>query len=116
MQAGCHQPPLCRHCRLKRADRARGLCNRCYDLPGVKELYPITSKYARRGVGNFAGGTALPAAPTTAAPGTPEKLAVMEERAKAGRAIFHPADSRGEGDERPALWLAEHTKGESDER
>ncbi|MBY0461043.1 MAG: hypothetical protein K2V38_27290, partial [Gemmataceae bacterium] len=66
---------------------------------------PSTSKYARRGVGNFTGAAPLPAAPTTAAPGTPEKLAVLEQRAKLKQAIFHPADARYEGDPRPLEFL-----------
>jgi hypothetical protein len=32
--------PLCLHCGVKRATRARGLCWGCYYLPGVKERYP----------------------------------------------------------------------------
>ncbi len=72
----------CRHCAKSKVNRPRGLCWSCYYTPGVKELYPSTSKYARRGVGNFTGNAPLPPVPTTAAPGTPEKLAVLEQRAK----------------------------------
>ena len=72
----------CRHCSKSKVNRPRGLCWSCYYTPGVKELYPSTSKYARRGVGNFTGNAPLPPVPTTAAPGTPEKLAVLEQRAK----------------------------------
>lgn len=86
-------------------NRPRGLCWSCYYAPGVKGLYPSTSKYARRGVGNFTGSAPLPAVPTTAVPGTPEKVLVMEERANEKRAVFHPADARYEGDPRPAEWL-----------
>jgi len=71
----------------------------------VKEMYPSTSKYARRGVGNFSGNAPLPEAPTTAVPGTPEKLAVLEERARLKQAIFHPADARYPGDPRPLEYL-----------
>lgn len=39
---------LCRHCQTKKANRPRGLCWPCYYTPGVKELYPSTSKYGRR--------------------------------------------------------------------
>ena len=45
----------CRHCSKSKVNRPRGLCWSCYYTPGVKELYPSTSKYARRGVGNFTG-------------------------------------------------------------
>jgi hypothetical protein len=44
--------------------------------------------------------------PTTAAPGTPEKLAVLESRAAAGLAIFHPADARWPGDPVTLVFLA----------
>ena len=68
-------------------------------------MYPSTSKYARRGVGNFTGNAPLPPSPTTAAPGTPEKLAVLEQRARLKQALFHPADARYVGDTRPVEFL-----------
>ena len=36
---------------------------------------------------------------------SPEKLAVLEQRAKLKQALFHPADARYEGDSRPAAFL-----------
>jgi hypothetical protein len=48
----------------------------------------------------------LPAAPTAAAPGTPEKLAALERRAELRQAMFHPADARYAGDPRPQQFLA----------
>lgn len=95
----------CRHCGTPRPTRPRGLCWGCYYAPGVRELYPSASRYARRGVGNVAGPLPLPPAPTAAAPGTPEKVAVMGQRARDGFALFHPADARHEGDPRPAEFL-----------
>jgi hypothetical protein len=41
--------PLCRHCHVKVVNRPRGMCWSCYYTPGVKDLYPTTSKYGRRG-------------------------------------------------------------------
>jgi hypothetical protein len=97
----------CRHCGQDKVNRPRGLCWGCYYRPGVKEMYPSTSKYAHRGVGNgFGGGRVLPAAPTVYAPGTPEKKLVLEERAKAGVVLWHPFDARYEGDLRPVRFLA----------
>ena len=96
---------ICRHCTKSKVNRPRGLCWSCYYTPGVKEQYPSTSKYARRGVGNFSGSAPLPASPTTAAPGTPEKLAVLEQRARLKQALFHPADARYAGDPRPLEFL-----------
>ncbi len=85
--------------------RPRGLCWLDYYTPGVKDLYPSTSKYARRGVGNFTRSAPLPVAPTAAVPGTPEKVEVMRHRALAGTAIFHPADARWAGDTRPLEFM-----------
>lgn len=98
---------LCRHCVKSLVNRPRGLCWTCYYKPGVRDLYPSTSKYAKRGVGNFSGEAPLPAEPTTAAPGTPEKLEVMGNRAKMKQSLFHPADSRWAGDTRPLEFMAE---------
>src|SRR5687767_2729126 len=84
---------VCRHCQQSKVNRPRGLCWSCYYRPGVRELYPSTSKYARRGVGNFAGAAPLPPCPTSARPGTPEKLAVLEERARDRCGLWHPYDA-----------------------
>jgi hypothetical protein len=85
--------PVCRHCCKRAVSRSRGLCWGCYYADGVRELYPSTSKYARRGVGNFCGNAPLPL-PTTAPPASPEKVAVLEERARRGEQLFHPEDAR----------------------
>lgn len=86
-------PATCRHCRTGYVNRPRGLCWPCYYTPGVRDLYPSTSKHARRGVGNgFLADPPLPE-PTEARPGTPEKLAVLASRALAGQRLWHPEDS-----------------------
>jgi hypothetical protein len=56
-------------------------------------LYPSTSKFARRGVSDFNGETILASKPTDALPGTPEKVAVLEERARLGLSLWHPLDA-----------------------
>lgn len=97
----------CRHCSVLPCNRPRGLCWGCYYSPGVADLYPPTSKYARRGVTNFSGAAAL-GEPTRALPGTPEKVAVMEGRAAAGLSIFHPLDAKHDLDGRdtaPAVGI-----------
>jgi hypothetical protein len=83
----------CRHCRRNPVGRPRGLCWSCYNTPGVRGIYPSTSKFARQGVGNFCGAGALPHAPTAALPGSPEKVAVLEERAERRQQLWHPLDS-----------------------
>lgn len=96
---------ICRHCSKCKVNRPRGLCWSCYYTPGVKELYPSTSKYARRGEGNFNGNAPLAPEPTTAAPGTPEKMTVLEERARLKQALWHPLDAQYAGDPTPLAAL-----------
>ena len=84
---------LCRHCQKVRSNRPRGLCWSCYYTPGVRDLYPSTSKFARRGVKDFNGRARLPE-PTSALPGTPEKVAILEQRARLGQSLWHPLDAR----------------------
>jgi hypothetical protein len=83
---------VCCHCRTRKVNRRRGLCWACYYTDGVRDQYPSTSKYARRGEGNFAGEGSMPE-PTLALPGTAEKTAVLEMRAKLKQALWHPADA-----------------------
>lgn len=86
---------VCRHCRRGVVRRPRGLCWPCYYAPGVRDQYPSTSKYARRGAGNYHHAAPPPDAPTTAAPGTPEKVAVLAARVEARQSLWHPADAGG---------------------
>jgi hypothetical protein len=84
----------CRHCRKARVSRPRGLCWGCFYTPRVRKLYPSTSKFARLGHGGgFNGHAPLPAFPTVALPGTPEKIAVLEERARLRQCLWHPDDA-----------------------
>ena len=89
---------ICRHCSKCKVNRPRGLCWSCYYTAGVKEMYPSTSKYARRGEGNFTGDAPLAALPTLATPGTAAKLAVLAERVKMKLSLWHPHDARHETD------------------
>ena len=83
---------LCRHCQKVKSNRPRGLCWSCYYRPGVRDQYPSTSKFARRGVRDFCGKSHLPE-PTDATPGTPEKVAVLMDRARLGLSLWHPHDA-----------------------
>ncbi len=85
---------VCRHCHQGKVNRPRGLCWTCYYRPGVRERYPSTSKFARHGLGNFFGATPMPTRPTAAPPGSPEKVAVLEERARLNQSLWHPDDAR----------------------
>jgi hypothetical protein len=85
--------PLCRNCFRWPVNRPRGLCWSCYYTAGVREKYPSTSKFARSAVGDFDGQTVTAAQPTTALPGSQEKVAVLEERARLGLSLWHPDDA-----------------------
>lgn len=87
--------PDCLHCRSPRPTRPRGLCNRCYRDRSVRDRFPAHSKFARRGVGDFNGKTSQAALPTSALPGTEEKIRVLGERARLGLHLWHPHDGPG---------------------
>lgn len=87
---------LCRHCHTASITRPRQLCWSCYYTPGVREQYPSTSKFGRRGPGNFYGKAPLPPFPTAALPGSPEKVDLLCQRAQMRQELFHPADATHE--------------------
>lgn len=88
--------PTCRHCGRETASRPRGLGWNCFYTPGVRELYAVSdSVCAGHGVGGDNGlRRPPPAAPTAARPGSPEKLAVLIERAGREELLHHPLDAR----------------------
>ena len=86
--------PKCRHCGERPANRPRGLCWRDFYTPGVKELYPSTSKYARRGSGGGTGPGATPTVPCPHAQGSPGRIETLAARAAAGESLWHPGDCR----------------------
>ena len=94
---------ICRHCDRSPVSRPRGLCWSCYYTPGVREKFPSTSKFCRRGVGNFNGAAPLPAFPTKATPGSQEKVAILEERAKLKQSLWHPDDASFAGPKKMVL-------------
>jgi hypothetical protein len=83
----------CRHCRKGNATRPRGLCWTCYYTPGLRDKYPSTSKFGRRGLQDFNGRFLTPTVPTRALPGTPEKIAVLQQRALRRQSLWHPGDA-----------------------
>jgi hypothetical protein len=84
---------MCQHCRQALVSRPRNLCWTCYYRPGVRDLYPATSKFGHRGPGNFYSNRPLPTTPTTAIPGSREKVEVLEERARQKLSLWHPEDA-----------------------
>ncbi len=86
--------PLCRHCRKAPISRPRQLCWGCYYTPAIRDRYPPSGgKYARRGLGLGYRRPTLPPFPTTALPGSPEKIAILQQRASQGFALWHPDDA-----------------------
>jgi hypothetical protein len=83
----------CRHCGRKHAARPRGLCWTCYQTLDIRRQYASLSKFGRRGVLDFYGSGELPAAPTTALPGSFEKVAVLQQRASRRETLWHPDDA-----------------------
>lgn len=84
---------MCRHCQARFASCPKGLCWSCYYTPEIHAMHPSTSKFANRGVGN--GYADRPAsAPCPYPPRSPEKIAVMAERAARMEALFHEGDGQ----------------------
>jgi len=84
----------CRHCEQGKVTRPRGLCWACYYMPGVREMYPsIGNKFAQHGPDDFFGRITPPPFPTAALPGSPEKIAILSQRAGLGQELFHPDDA-----------------------
>jgi hypothetical protein len=83
------QRKACKHCQRPRRQIKRGLCWSCYYTPAIRQLYPPR---VIQGHGLGCGPVGMPR-PTAAWPGTPEKIAVLERRAKDRRQLFHPDDA-----------------------
>ena len=90
----------CQHCGVRPVNRPRGLCWTCYYAPGRRQQYPAHGKFAAWADQSlrhdFNGPASVPEAATAAAPGSAEKLAVLEARAMARQELWHPADECGE--------------------
>jgi hypothetical protein len=88
----------CLHCRAPIPDlRRRGLCRQHHKQEYIRLYYPLQTEHkrkasGRRGVGDRvkAGKRLLPG-PTSHLPGTPGKVAVLEERARLGLELWHDA-------------------------
>ncbi len=87
------QAERCRHCGAAELNR-RGLCSRCYQRPEIR------CRYSRQFRGHISQEKAdtmkklpLPI-PTTALPGTPEKVAVLTDRVRRRQQLHHELDAR----------------------
>lgn len=85
---------MCRHCQVQPATRPRGLCNPHYNDRSIREQYETRfTVHTPSEIEDFYG-RAKPCQPTDALPGTPEKFAVLCERARLGQELFHHLDAR----------------------
>ena len=94
----CAKGGTCQHCHAgPRTLYGRGLCSRCWRDFAIRALYAPLNGYRRHRpkedlIPDCNGIPPLPTTPTTAWPGSEEKMAVLAARAQAGLAIFHPLD------------------------
>jgi hypothetical protein len=80
-------PRPCPVCLIRTSARAGGLCASCYRSSDNRAAYP---SQAVRGRGLTETGRAC--GPTTANPGSEEKIRVMIERLELGQPLFHDDD------------------------
>ena len=80
----------CRHCRRMHVSRPKGLCWRCSESKAIRERYPAAG-YAR--YDDHYRKPPLPALPTSAGPGSEEKIAVMAQRFAHEEQLFSPDDA-----------------------
>jgi hypothetical protein len=59
----------------------------------VRDFYPSTNNMGGRELADFYGRAPPPAFPTQALPGTPEKIALLGERARLRQSLWHPDDA-----------------------
>ncbi len=84
----------CIHCNLRKAVRARGLCNKCYAVPAIQRQYPLEERVSKyHGPNDFYGRLPCPEIATTTLPGTEERIRAMAEREAAGLSLYHPNDA-----------------------
>lgn len=84
--------PPCRHCNRRSSSHRSGLCCICYRDRDIRSQY--VRPPAPWGLAARPGNAPLPPpAPTTALPGSEEKMRVLAERLAAGFALFHRDDA-----------------------
>jgi hypothetical protein len=89
--------PRCRHCGCRVASRPRRLCRHCHDDPAIRQQYAPRRPCGRRGTGTDSPGgipRPLPRHGTAAEPGSEDKIAILQQRARQGQQLHHPADRR----------------------
>lgn len=96
---------ICAHCKERKNIIARGCCSTCYHNPAIVKNYPKQNRGPKKGfrhvgdmkwfrpkqLGEKRG--RMPDEPTTALPGTEEKMMVMRARLERGEHLYHPRDA-----------------------
>lgn len=85
---------MCVHCKEKIVCRPRGLCWTCYHVPSVRSLYggKVHVNFREGSGARINGNVPLPI-PTSAVPGSEDKIEVLTMRAELGLALKHPEDA-----------------------
>ena len=98
--------PKCLHCREYVATRPRGLCHGCYHRPEIRDSYATRrDKYAPSEIADFNGAAKKPKVPTDTLPGSVERIAAYEERARLGMSLWHPADLDPDAEDMPPGYV-----------
>lgn len=71
----------------------RDLCRECYKDQQVRDLYAVENKMAHQANRVISKGPTKRPQPTTAVPGSLEKIKVLAERLARGEALWHPDDA-----------------------
>lgn len=83
----------CRNCATRKGSRPRGLCYTCYQDGAIRAQHKGAIGHGIEGQ-RVRPGKRLPAEPTTALPGSEEKIRVLEARAARGEQLHHPQDAK----------------------
>ncbi len=84
---------LCRHCQERYITRPRGLCWGCYSRSAIRGLYCSAKKTEEELEATVKPGTAT-RRPTSALPGSRDKVRVLARRFARGNALWHVLDAR----------------------
>ncbi|HWG69673.1 MAG TPA: hypothetical protein VN692_09690 [Steroidobacteraceae bacterium] len=85
--------PRCLHCHTFKRTRPRGLCRRCHTDKSIRKQYAPTSPHGRRMKVYPPGPRPKPRSPTSARPGSEDKILALQARVSRGLDPHHPRDA-----------------------
>lgn len=91
-----NEPLRCWKCRTRSVRCSFGLCRKCYQSTPAGQRAAMRKWKRQQPLPKIPNSTAepvLPASPTSALPGSPEKLRIMVERLRNGQSMHHPDDA-----------------------